>query len=662
MNRKLMILSLLAVCSMGGATAKNYELKSPDRNITVEINVDREIQYSVSYKKQPLINRSQIAMSNRMANSFGSGERVKKVKKEFHNSTINTALYKKGTIEDKYWELTFKFNNYNLIFRAYNQGVAYRFVASCKKDFQVLSETATFNFAKDWTSYVSYVRDKGTFAEQFANSFENTYTHGPLSALDKDRLIFLPFLVEADNGVKVAITESDLINYPGMYVNSSGSNSTKLKGVFAPYPKDVVQGGHNNLEMLVKSGEDFIARSAKNTAYPWRIISIAENDIDLLNDDLVYLLASPSRVKDTSWIKPGKVAWDWWNDWGLYHVDFKAGINTETYKAYIDFANKYGLEYVILDEGWAVNLQADLFQVIPEIDLKEILSYAKQKNVGIILWAGYYAFERDMEKVCQYYSQLGVKGFKVDFMNRDDQVMVNFLYKAAEMAAKYHLMLDFHGIYKPTGLNKTFPNVVNFEGVAGQEQNKWSTMERYNQVVYDVTIPYIRMLAGPMDYTQGAMLNGTKETYFVSNSNPMSQGTRAHQLGMYVVFLSPLNMLCDSPTNYEKEVECTRFISDIPTVWDETQPLDGRVGEYVVVARRKGNSWYIGGLNNWTKRDIKLQLGQLHVAGRKAEIFCDGVNAEKKAQDYSRKTITIPNDGTIDLQMAPGGGFAIRIL
>lgn len=662
MNKKLILLALLAVCSIGSAVGKSYKLNSPDKNITVEVDVDGKIHYAVSYKNQPLINSSQIAMTNRKAKDFGNGERIKNVKKAFHDGTVNAVFYKKATIEDKYWELTLGFDNYNLVFRAYNQGVAYRFEAKCKNTFQVVNEIATFNFAKDLPSYVPYVREKGTFAEQFANSFENTYTHGPLSGLNKDRLIFLPILVEAENGVKVAITESDLNDYPGMYLNPEAPKSTTLKGIFAPYPKETVQGGTFNLEMLVRSTEDYIAQSAKDATFPWRIISIAENENELLNDDLVYLLAAPSRIKDTAWIKPGKVAWDWWNDWGLYNVGFKAGINTQTYKAYIDFASKYGLEYVIMDAGWAVKNKADLFQIVPEIDLKAIVDYAEQKHVGIILWAGYYAFERDMEKACRYFSELGVKGFKIDYLNRDDQQMVNFAYRAAEMTAKYHLLVDFHGIYKPTGLNRTFPNVVNFEGVAGQEQTKWSPISKYDQVNYDVTVPYIRMLAGQMDYTQGAMLNGTKKTYYPSYSNPMSQGTRAHQLGMYVVFFSPLNMLCDSPTHYEQEAECTRFISSIPTVWDETVPLEGKVGEYVIMARRKGNSWYVGGLNNWKERTVKLQLGRLHAAGRKAEIYYDGPNAEKMAQDYAKKTISIPEDGTVELQMAPGGGFAIAIL
>jgi alpha-glucosidase len=374
---------------------------------------------------------------------------------------------------------------------------------------------------------------------------------------------------------------------------------------------------------------------------------------------MVYRLAAPSRVADTKWVKPGKVAWDWWNDWGVYNVPFKAGINTQTYKYYIDFASKHGIEYVILDEGWAVNKKADLFQIVPEINLQEIVDYAKSKNVGIILWAGYYAFDRDMEHVCKHYSEMGVKGFKVDFINRDDQLAVDFLYRSAAMAAKYHLMLDFHGIYKPTGLNRTYPNVINFEGVAGLEQNKWSSMERYNQVNFDVLLPFGRLVAGQMDYTQGAMLNGTQSSYRSSNTEPMSQGTRCHQLAEYAVFFSPLNMLCDSPTHYEQNPECTDFIAKFPVVWDETIPLDSKMGEYVAVARRSGSEWYVGVINNWTASNLTLNLSELKIGGREVRIVRDGPNAEKIAADHLHETMTIPANGEINIHLAPGGGFAL---
>lgn len=662
MKKLSITLALLLVGCMAFAQ-KVYQLKSPDGKIDVAVTAGKTVSYTLSYNGSVLLAPSTLAMQLEGGKAFGINSKVKSAVTSTHNSTIATFAYKKAKVNDQYNELLLHFSNdFNLIFRAYNEGVAYRFVSLLKKDFKVVGEEASFNFPKDWQAFIPYVKsDISTIESQFYNSFEHTYEHIALSQLDAARIAFTPFVVEADNGVKVCIAESDTEHYPGMYVRND-NHSQSLKGVFAPVPKETYQGGHNNLERLVKSYNTFIAQCKGNTNFPWRIINVASQDKDLLNNDMVYRLAAPSRLQDKSWIKPGKVAWDWWNDWGIYKVNFKTGVNTPTYKAYIDFASKNHIEYVILDEGWAVNKQADLFQVVPEIDLKEIISYAQSKNVGIILWAGYWAFNRDMEHVCKYYSEMGVKGFKVDFMNHDDQDMVDFHYRAAATAAKYHLMLDFHGTYKPTGLNRTFPNVINFEGVNGEEQMKWAKLKDDDQVVYDVTIPFTRMVAGPMDYTQGAMRNATRATYRPVNSAPMSQGTRCHQLAEYVIFTSPLNMLCDSPTQYESEQECTDFIAAIPTVWDETVPLDGKIGEYVAVARRSGNTWYVGATNNWTGRTLTLDLSFLGTGNYVGEVFSDGINADKMASDYQKTMIDIPANRQLTISMAQGGGYALKIV
>lgn len=414
------------------------------------------------------------------------------------------------------------------------------------------------------------------------------------------------------------------------------------------------------LQQIVTEQEDYIAKSQGPRSFPWRVLAVSASDKELLNNDLVYQLASPSRLPDISWIKPGKVAWDWWNDWNIYGVDFRAGINNETYKYYIDFAAGHGIEYVILDEGWAVNKQADLLQVVPEINIKELVDYGKAKNVGIILWAGYWAMDRDLENVCRIYSDMGVKGFKVDFMNRDDQAMVDFYYRCAAAAAKYKLMIDYHGAYKPTGLHRTYPNVINFEGVFGLEQLKWSPPET-DMVTFDVTMPYIRMLAGPLDYTQGAMRNATRQNYRPVNSEPMSQGTRCRQLAEYVVFESPFNMLCDNPSNYMNEPECTRFIAEIPTVWDRTVALDGRVGEYIAIARQKDGVWYVGGLTNWDKRELTVDLSFLGDSNYQLEIFRDGLNADRAARDYKREIVPVPASKKLAVTLMPGGGFAAKI-
>ena len=355
----------------------------------------------------------------------------------------------------------------------------------------------------------------------------------------------------------------------------------------------------------------------------------------------------------------GKVAWEWWNNWNVRGVDFVAGINTETYKYYIDFASRHGLEYVILDEGWAVKYADDLFKVVPEIDLEEIVRHGTEKNVGIILWAGYSAFMKDIEGVCSHYAKMGVKGFKVDFLDRNDQKMEDFIYTASEIAARYHLVMDFHGCHQPTGLQRRFPNVLNYEGVFGLEQMRKRQLPEYDMVEFDVTIPYIRYVAGFADYTPGAMKNGSYTNFRDVRTEPMSQGTRCRQLAEFVVFDAPLNMICDSPTSYELEPICSEFLYRVPTVWDETIVLDGKVGDYIITARRKGDVWYVGAMTDWTGRDLKVDISRLFDGKVQVEAWQDGKVAHKFGNDYQKKSYTA--EGPIDIHLAPGGGWAAII-
>ncbi|MGV8090356.1 MAG: glycoside hydrolase family 97 protein [Mangrovibacterium sp.] len=658
---KTSIMVILLCFFATGSFAQSLIIKSPDGKLQVKVEINDRISFSVNHEQTEVVALSPISMTLGDGTVLGSNPKLKNKKSQSVNQKITTPIYKKSEIPDVYNELVLNFKgNYSVIFRAYDQGVAYRFATTYKNEILVKNEEVDLKFSQDNNAIVPYVKktDPKTFEEQFFNSFENTYAHLKLSELDANRLIFLPVIVELAGGKKLCFTEADLESYPGLYLNK-GENSS-LKGVFAPYPKEVKQGGHNMLQGLVTAREDYIAKVKGTRSFPWRVFAVSANDKELLNNDLVYQLASPSRVTDFSWIRPGKVAWDWWNDWNIYGVDFRAGINNETYKYYIDFASRHGIEYVILDEGWAVNKKADLMQIIPEIDIKGLVDYGKARNVGIILWAGYWAVNRDMENVCKTYSEMGVKGFKVDFMDRDDQPMVDFYYRCAETAAKYKLMVDYHGAYKPTGLHRTYPNVINFEGVHGLEQLKWSPAE-VDMVTYDVTMPYIRMLAGPMDYTQGAMRNATRQNYRPVNSEPMSQGTRCRQLAEYVIFESPFNMLCDNPSNYMNEPECTKFIAEIPTVWDQTIALDGKIGEYTAIARQKNGIWYVGGLTNWTRRDLTIDLSFLDEGNYQIEIFRDGVNADRAARDYKKETIPIPAGKKLTVTMMPGGGFAAKI-
>lgn len=652
------LLFILSFCSLLAFGQKDYSLLSPSGKLKVDITVGKSIEYSISHDGDLMLAKSPISMTLSDDQFFGINPKVASTTKSTKNEILDAQIYKKDKVKNHYNELNLKFKgNYSIIFRAYDDGIAYRFETSLKKPFQVKAEQVELNFPSDQSTYIPYVsRNYESIETQFFNSFENIYTYDKLSKWDAKRLAFTPLVTEGVKGKKVAILEADLLSYPGMYLHNE-NGSTKLKGVFAPYPKNIEQGGHNMLQGLVKSREDYIATFDGATAFPWRAILVSETDKELLDNDMVYKLATPSSG-DYSWVKPGKVAWDWWNTWNLYNVDFRAGINNETYKYYIDFASEYGIEYVILDEGWAVNKKADLMQVIPEIDLEELVAYGKSKNVGLILWAGYYAINRDMEGICKHYSEMGIKGFKVDFMDRDDQPMVEFHRDLAQIAAKHQLMIDYHGTYKPTGLQKTYPNVINFEGVFGLEQMKWG---KEDMVPYDVTMPFIRMIAGPVDYTQGAMRNAIKNNYRPVNSEAMSQGTRCRQLAEYVVFESPLNMMCDNPSNYMNEKECTEFIANIPTVWNETVALGGEISKHISIARRNGNEWYVGALTNWDKREIELDLSFLGSGSFKAEVFKDGINADRAARDYKKEVIDVPVDRKVKVSMAPGGGYAMRI-
>ena len=675
MHKLITTLAAMSLILCASAAPKTYELNSPDGRLKVRVEAGEGLEYSLEHDGDLLLADSHIGMFTTDGVVFGGVQPVAKVARRSVNETIPTIIYKKAEVLDAFNELTLKFKNFSVVFRAYDDGMAYRFVSHLKGSYNIETEMADFGFPEDWNVWTAYVcQHTETLDSQFYNSFENTYAHVPMSQWNKGRMAFLPLMVDAPNGKKIVISESDVTDYPGMYLYN-GHSQTRLKARFAPYPKVVKQGGHNNLQMEVQSRQNYIAKCEGPQEFPWRIVAVSEKDVQMADNDMVYRLADPTDPQmDWSWVKPGKVAWEWWNAWNIYGVDFKSGINNQTYQYYIDFASANGIEYVILDEGWSVNGEADLFQVIPEIDLEMLVKYASERNVGLILWAGYWAFDRDMEEVCRHYSQMGIKGFKIDFMDRDDQYMTAFHTRAAQTAAKYKMLVDFHGTYKPVGLHRTYPNVINYEGVNGLEQMKWSSAA-LDQVTYDVTVPFIRMMAGPMDYTQGAMRNATRASYRAVHDEAMSQGTRCRQLAEYVVFDSPLNMLCDSPSNYMAEQECLDFISSVPTVWDETRGLDGKVGEYITLARRKGNVWYVGGMTDWSARTLNVALDFLADGDYEMELYKDGANAHRAARDYRKVAFgfkveggriysdsTLMSEGHLTAEMAPGGGFAAKII
>ncbi len=659
-QRLLLAILWLTIACFPVSAGKCFTLCSPDGSLETEVSVsDGRVTYSVSKDAVALLSPSEIALHLSDGSHYDGKVRFLGTRRTSADRMLPSQFYKKSSVHEHYNELVLRFRTYELVFRAYDSGICYRFVSKSTVPFNVSGETASFCFPGDWDMHVPYVSGSHDSLEsQYFNSFENTYEHCTLSGWDAGRLAFLPLMVSSPDGHRINIMESALMDYPGMFLYN-GDGDSCLEGRFAPVPREVVQGGHNSLQGIVRSREDYIASCLPGTSFPWRIVSVSREDREMLDNDLVWLLGEPSDPSaDWSWVRPGKVAWEWWNNWHVTGVDFKAGVNNETYMYYIDFASRHGIEYVILDEGWAVKGKADLFDVVPSIDIASLVSYAAERNVGIVLWAGYWAFERDMERVCDYYSRLGVKGWKIDFMDRDDQKMVSFYRRAAETAARHHQFVDFHGGFKPCGLNRTYPNVLNYEGVHGMEQMKWSKAGT-DQITYDVTFPYIRMACGPVDYTQGAMKNSSYRWYKPNYVDPVSQGTRCHQLGMYVVFESPFNMLCDAPQYYDREAECTDFIASVPTVWDETVAVDGKVGDYIVIARRAGDVWYVGGLCGHESRTLDVDPSFLGTGDWEVEMFSDGANAGRHAEDYRRTVFNA--DGILNVQMASGGGFAARI-
>ena len=488
-------------------------------------------------------------------------------------------------------------------------------------------------------------------------AYQNVYDITPLSKA-QPKLAFLPVTVDCGS-VKLTLLESDLEAYPGMFVQSQ-QGKYGLKGVFAPYPAKTDFYPWRKQEYVTET-TDFISRSRGSRSYPWRVLAITEKDTDMPVNNLVYALASPNRIGDTSWIKTGKVAWDWWNDWNLKGVPFKAGINMDTYKYYIDFASRNGLEFIVLDEGWCDPKSGDMLTVIPELDLTELIAYGKSKGVEIVLWTVFNVLDSQLEAACKKYADMGIKGFKVDFLDRDDQTAVEMVYRIAEMTARYKLTLDLHGIYKPTGINRTYPHIINFESVFGMEEVKWTDIKN-NMPLYDVTFPYIRMMAGPVDYTPGAMRNATKADWRAMYYTPASMGTRCHQLAAYIVHDSPFTMLCDAPTNYLNEQECVDFIASLPVEVDSTFIASGELGKYIVTVRKKDVNWYIGGMTNWDERDVQLDFSFLPEGmSYTAVLFKDGVNANKQAEDYRKETIRIDKDSRLTLHLASGGGFAMKL-
>jgi alpha-glucosidase len=619
---------------------------SPDGRNVVTIRTAPRLTYSVSAGGTRLVEPSPISLTLQGGDVLGerpvvTGTTTRTVN-EVHKPVVRI---KRADVRDRFNERRIDFKgDYSLIVRAYDDGVAYRFVTRRAGEIVVEAEEAVFRFAPDPLVY--FPEDSSLISHQ-----EKPYRRVRLSQIGAGAFAYVPALVVPDRGPRVAITEADLLDYPGMTLTPGDAGG--FKGQFSAYPATTEMVRDRTERVLAR--ENYLARTRGARSFPWRVLVIANRDADLLETDIVYRLASPSALTDTSWIRPGKVAWDWWNANNVYGVPFRAGVNTETYKHYIDFAAEHGIPYVILDEGWY--RLGDLTRVSPAMDMDALAAHAKQRGVGLIAWVVWKTFDQQMEAAFAQFEKWGVKGIKVDFMQREDQWMVNFYERVAKEAARRRMLVNFHGAYKPTGLYRTYPNVLTSEGVIGLEHDKWSADASPD---HDVTFPFMRMLAGPVDYTPGGMLNATKADFKPTFNRPMTQGTRAHQLAMYIVYESPLQMLADSPSNYRREPESLRFIASVPVVWDETRVVYAAIGEAIVTARRSGREWFVGGMTNWSARDVAVDLSFLGAGSFSAEIHRDGPNADRAAVDYVREERTVSSKDRLQVHLAPGGGFAAR--
>jgi alpha-glucosidase len=638
---------LLTMCSSNSAAQTSYDLRSPDNRIEIRIRTAERIRYDVLLKGKALLENCTLSLDVEHKQLGPQPKVVASKKRSYDQEVVPAVRQKFARIRDRYNELRLTMQGgYAVTFRAYNEGAAYRFETSLPQpQVKVYGEEANFRFP---SNYVVYYPQEDSF---FSHN-ERRYVPQHLTEIIPDFIASMPVVVDLGDGQKLALAESDIEGYPGMWFRGTAGNA--LVATFPPYPLKENLERDRDLEVIQSA--DYIAITSGTRTFPWRVMGIVEHDGDLLTNQLVWLLQKPSQLQDTSWIKPGKVAWDWWNAWNVYGVDFKAGINTQTYKYYIDFAAKYGLQYIILDEGWYK--LGNVLDVVPEINMEELTTYARQKNVGVILWVVWKSLDDQLTRALDQFARWGVSGIKVDFMQRDDQKLIDFYHKLCREAANRKMLVDFHGAQKPASMTRTWPNLISTEGVRGMEWSKWSAE---SEPKHNVTLPFTRMFLGPMDYTPGAMRNATKANFAPISGQPMAMGTRCHQLAMYVVYESPLQMLSDSPSNYMREPEAMAFLAPVPTQWDETRVLDGRIAEYVLVARRSGREWYLGAMTDWTARDLEVDLSFLPTGNFSMDAYQDGLNADRYASDYTHTTTEVTKIKKFKIHLAPGGGWAARI-
>ncbi len=652
LSSAIKLIAIALVCLLVFVThtygATSYELSSPNQKIKLRIDVGSRIEYDLLLNRVPLLENSTLALDIERR-KLGVAPQVLSATPSAVNRELRVPVPRKfAVLRENYNELRIVFkDDYAAVFRLYNEGMAYRFETSLPLDtVKVFNEEAAFSFANNFGVY--YPKEDGFFSHN-----EREFAYLPLKDITQKSLASIPVIVNTHGGAKVMLADSDVDDYPGLWFRGNSNNT--LSATFPAYP--LTEQLKGDRDFRVTKTADYIAETKGTRTFPWRIVGVAENDADLITNDLVYLLAQPSQISDTSWIKPGKVAWDWYNANNIEGVDFKSGINTATYKHYIDFASKHGLEYIILDEGWYK--LGNLLQVVPEMNIEELMAYGKQKNVGIILWVVWKTLDDQFEPAFNQFTKWGVKGLKVDFMQRDDQKVMDFYERVCREAAKRKMLVDFHGGIRAATMVRTWPNLLTNEGVRGLEQTKWSKLANPE---HNVTLPFSRMLVGPMDYTPGAMVNSGNEKNFAAVfERPMSLGTRCHQLAMYVVYESPLQMLADSPSHYLREPEIMSFLGPVPAVWHETKVLHAKMGDYVVIARRHNQDWYVGAMTDWTSRELDINLSFLSPGRHALDEYKDGVNADRIGSDYRRVKSIVETKTRLRIELAPGGGWVARI-
>ena len=641
------IFAFVLMLSAVVASAKTYDLASPDGKVKVCIEAGAELAYTVSYDGEQILAPSRIGLDFKDKTLAPAVRKVSyRSIDQMHHAVVPV---KAREVRENCNELRLDFRGgWAVVFRAYDDGVAYRFETSFKDaEVYVTDETADYVFAEDNDVY--WANEK---SPEFITHCEAFFKEMKISEIVKEQYAYLPVSMKTPKGTRLVITEADMFDYPNMFL-FGGQGQTLV----SEYPQVILDYDmRTDRDVTVTRKGDYIAKTKGTRTYPWRIMTIGD-DRSLLENNLSWLLSSKEYSTDIEWLRPGKISWEWWAMLNVYGVDFEAGVNTDTYKYYVDFAAEYGLEYILMDEGWSAST-LNVVEPNPELDLAEIIRYADSKGVGVVLWTLWTPMMKDMENILDTYRDWGVKGIKIDFMQMNDQNMVNFYEDVARECFERHLLVDYHGAFKPAGLQRKYPNAMTYEGVYGMEHDKCS----YDiSPEHDLVLPFTRMVAGPMDYTPGATINASKTDFRERWEHPMSQGTRAHQAAIFVAFESPLMMMCDSPSNYRRNEEYARFLASIPTVWDETVALDAKAGDYLLMARRNGDTWYVAGLNDWNGRKLEVTLDFLGEGEYDAQIFMDGVNADSWGEDYKLERTVVRKGDVLPVRMADGGGWAAII-